>query len=125
MAITTAAIMVAATTEAITRRHVPFPALIAAFQFQEAGCAPTATVRSASFEGNWAYSESGPQAVNEGCGGDGKPHTGQVGKAAIIAWQDVLAPALRDGGLVPLWPFDWRSAVAPGAGGRAQAGGSA
>jgi hypothetical protein len=30
----------------------------------------------------------------------------QVGKAAIIGWRDVLAPALRKGGLVSLWPFD-------------------
>jgi hypothetical protein len=30
----------------------------------------------------------------------------QVGKAAIIGWRDVLAPALRNGGLVFLWPFD-------------------
>ena len=30
----------------------------------------------------------------------------QVGKAAIIGWRDVLAPALRDGGPVSLWPFD-------------------
>jgi len=30
----------------------------------------------------------------------------QVGKAAIIGWREVLAPALRDGGPVSLWPFD-------------------
>ncbi len=30
----------------------------------------------------------------------------QVGKAAIIGWRDVLAPALRDAGPVSLWPFD-------------------
>ncbi len=30
----------------------------------------------------------------------------QVGKAAIIGWRDVLAPALRDGGPVSLWPLD-------------------
>jgi hypothetical protein len=31
----------------------------------------------------------------------------QVGKAAIIGWRDVLAPALRDpAGDVSLWPFD-------------------
>ena len=30
----------------------------------------------------------------------------QVGKAAIIGWRDVLAPALRDGGPFSLWPFD-------------------
>ena len=30
----------------------------------------------------------------------------QVGKAAIIGWRDVLAPALLDGGPVSLWPFD-------------------
>jgi hypothetical protein len=30
----------------------------------------------------------------------------QVGKAAIIGWLDVLAPALRNRGPVSLWPFD-------------------
>jgi hypothetical protein len=30
----------------------------------------------------------------------------QVGKAAIIGWRDVLAPALRNGGPASLWPFD-------------------
>jgi hypothetical protein len=30
----------------------------------------------------------------------------QVGKAAISGWRDVLAPALRNGGPVSLWPFD-------------------
>ena len=30
----------------------------------------------------------------------------QVGKAALIGWRDVLAPALRDGNAVRLWPFD-------------------
>jgi hypothetical protein len=30
----------------------------------------------------------------------------QVGKAAIIGWRDVLAPALRNRGPVSLWPFD-------------------
>ena len=30
----------------------------------------------------------------------------QVGKAAIIGWREVLAPALRGGGSVSLWPFD-------------------
>jgi hypothetical protein len=30
----------------------------------------------------------------------------QVGKAAIIGWRDVLAPALRDSGSISLWPFD-------------------
>jgi len=30
----------------------------------------------------------------------------QVGKAAIIGWRDVLAPALRDGGQISLWRFD-------------------
>ena len=30
----------------------------------------------------------------------------QVGKAAIIGWRDVLAPALRNGDPVCLWPFD-------------------
>lgn len=30
----------------------------------------------------------------------------QVGIADIIGWRDVLAPALRDGGPVSLWPFD-------------------
>jgi hypothetical protein len=31
----------------------------------------------------------------------------QVGKGAIVGWRDVLAPALREGGVV-LWPFDGR-----------------
>jgi hypothetical protein len=41
----------------------------------------------------------------------------QVGKAAIIGWQDVLAPALRGGGSVSLWPFDGSllSLLVPGA----------
>jgi hypothetical protein len=30
----------------------------------------------------------------------------QVGKAAVIGWRDVLAPALRNGGAVSLWPYD-------------------
>jgi len=30
----------------------------------------------------------------------------QVGKAALIGWRDVLAPALRNGRAVQLWPFD-------------------
>jgi hypothetical protein len=30
----------------------------------------------------------------------------QVGKAAIIGWRDVLAPAVRNGGPISLWPFD-------------------
>jgi hypothetical protein len=30
----------------------------------------------------------------------------QVGKAAICAWRDLLAPALRDGLDLALWPFD-------------------
>jgi len=30
----------------------------------------------------------------------------QVGKAALIGWRDVLAPALRHGNAVQLWPFD-------------------
>jgi hypothetical protein len=30
----------------------------------------------------------------------------QVGKASIIGWHDVLAPALRKTGPVSLWPFD-------------------
>jgi hypothetical protein len=30
----------------------------------------------------------------------------QVGKAAIIGWRDMLAPAIRDGLPVSLWPFD-------------------
>jgi len=30
----------------------------------------------------------------------------QAGRGAIIGWRDVLAPALRDGGPVSLWPFD-------------------
>lgn len=30
----------------------------------------------------------------------------QVGKAALIGWKDVLAPALQDGSKVRLWPFD-------------------
>jgi len=30
----------------------------------------------------------------------------QVGKAALIGWRDVLAPVLRDGSQVRLWPFD-------------------
>jgi hypothetical protein len=40
----------------------------------------------------------------------------QVGKAAIIGWRDVLAPALRDEGPVSLWPFDGPlpSLVVPG-----------
>lgn len=35
----------------------------------------------------------------------------QVGKAAIVGWRDVLAPALRGDGRVGIWPFDgelWR-----------------
>ena len=32
----------------------------------------------------------------------------QVGKGAIVGWRDVLAPALRDDGLVLIWPFDGR-----------------
>jgi len=32
----------------------------------------------------------------------------QVGKGAIVGWRDVLAPALRDGKDVLLWPFDGR-----------------
>lgn len=30
----------------------------------------------------------------------------QVGKAALIGWRDVLAPAVRHGNAVRLWPFD-------------------
>jgi hypothetical protein len=30
----------------------------------------------------------------------------QVGKAALIGWREVLAPALQDGSAVRLWPFD-------------------
>lgn len=30
----------------------------------------------------------------------------QVGKAALIGWRDVLAPALCDGSAVQLWPFN-------------------
>jgi hypothetical protein len=30
----------------------------------------------------------------------------QVGKGAIVGWRDVLAPALRNGADVHLWPFD-------------------
>jgi hypothetical protein len=30
----------------------------------------------------------------------------QVGKAALIGWRDVLAPALQDGSKILLWPFD-------------------
>jgi len=30
----------------------------------------------------------------------------QVGKAALIGWREVLAPALRDASIVRLWPFD-------------------
>ena len=30
----------------------------------------------------------------------------QVGKAAICGWKDVLAPALRSGKPISLWPFD-------------------
>ena len=30
----------------------------------------------------------------------------QVGKAALIGWRDVLAPALQDGTNVRLWPYD-------------------
>ena len=41
----------------------------------------------------------------------------QVGKAALIGWRDVLAPALRNGGAVRLWPFDGslQSLFVPGA----------
>jgi hypothetical protein len=41
----------------------------------------------------------------------------QVGKAALIGWRDVLAPALRDGSAVRLWPFDGslQSLLLPGA----------
>jgi hypothetical protein len=40
----------------------------------------------------------------------------QVGKAAIIGWRDVLAPALEGEGTVSLWPFDGAlpSLLAPG-----------
>lgn len=34
----------------------------------------------------------------------------QVGKAAIVGWRDVLAPAIRGGLPVSLWPFDGRLA---------------
>ena len=30
----------------------------------------------------------------------------QVGKAALIGWRDVLAPAIQDGSKILLWPFD-------------------
>lgn len=33
-------------------------------------------------------------------------HANQVGKAAIIGWRDVFAPALRGESPVSLWPFD-------------------
>jgi len=41
----------------------------------------------------------------------------QVGKAALIGWRDVLAPALQDRGNVLLWPFDGslQSLFVPGA----------
>jgi len=41
----------------------------------------------------------------------------QVGKAALIGWRDVLAPALQDGSAIRLWPFDGqlKSLFVPGA----------
>ena len=30
----------------------------------------------------------------------------QVGKAMIVGWRDLLAPARRAGGDVAIWPFD-------------------
>jgi len=40
----------------------------------------------------------------------------QVGKAAIIGWRDLLAPALRSEKPISLWPFDGRlrSLLVPG-----------
>lgn len=41
----------------------------------------------------------------------------QVGKAALIGWRDVLAPAIENGSAVRLWPFDGslQSLFVPGA----------
>ena len=40
-----------------------------------------------------------------------------MGKAALIGWRDVLAPALRNGSAIRLWPFDGslQSQFLPGA----------
>lgn len=40
----------------------------------------------------------------------------QVGKAAIAGWRDLLAPALRNGDDVALWPFDGPLGELPAAG---------
>ena len=63
------------------------------------------------------HCEQGGNGQRQGCclfwtlGGN------QVGKAALIGWRDVLAPALQDESKVLIWPFDGplQSLFAPGA----------